>query len=118
MPQPLWSPARDYSCALVRTLNVRTVLKTFAAALAGLTAACGGASLAAPVNAGHLTAELVAQDTAVAPGGTVWVALRQQIEPGWHTYWRNPGDSGLATSVSWVLPKGVTAGELQWPTPG
>ncbi|HEY5237175.1 MAG TPA: protein-disulfide reductase DsbD domain-containing protein [Rhizomicrobium sp.] len=48
---------------------------------------------------------------------TVWVAIQQVIAPGWHTYWRNPGDSGLATSVSWFLPKGVTAGVPQWPTP-
>ncbi len=51
------------------------------------------------------------------PGGTTWIAIRQRIEPGWHTYWRNPGDSGLATSVVWTLPPGITAGEPLWPTP-
>ncbi len=59
----------------------------------------------------------IALETSARPGTTVWVALQQVIAPGWHTYWRNPGDSGLATSVSWTLPKGVTAGEPQWPTP-
>ena len=38
-------------------------------------------------------------------------------ENGWHVYWRNPGDSGLATALNWTLPPGVTAGELQWPYP-
>ena len=74
-------------------------------------------ALAAPVNAGHLQAELVAQDTAVAPGATIVVALRQKIEPGWHTYWRNPGDSGQATTLTWALPDGWRASDLVWPTP-
>jgi thiol:disulfide interchange protein DsbD len=93
------------------------VLKALVAAVAVLTAATAGLALAAPVDAGHLKAELVAQDTAVAPGATVYVALRQAIEPGWHTYWRNPGDSGQATTLTWSLPAGWRAGELIWPTP-
>ena len=59
----------------------------------------------------------IAQESPAAPGATVWVAIRQVIAPGWHTYWRNPGDSGLATSIFWVLPKGVTVGMPLWPTP-
>jgi thiol:disulfide interchange protein DsbD len=58
-----------------------------------------------------------ALDSAAQPGATVWVAIRQVIEPTWHTYWRNPGDTGLATSIVWKLPQGVTAGEPQWPVP-
>jgi thiol:disulfide interchange protein DsbD len=38
-------------------------------------------------------------------------------QPHWHTYWKNPGDSGLATQLQWTLPKGITAGETAWPTP-
>jgi thiol:disulfide interchange protein DsbD len=108
---------RAYSCALVRALNVRKLLKALAATLAGLTAGAAVAAHAAPVNAGHLTAELVAQNTAVAPGGVVVVALRQKIEPGWHTYWRNPGDSGQATSLTWSTPYGWKPGQIVWPTP-
>jgi thiol:disulfide interchange protein DsbD len=59
----------------------------------------------------------IALESAAKPGSTVWVAIQQTIEPSWHTYWRNPGDSGLATSVSWDLPKGVTAGAPYWPVP-
>jgi len=51
------------------------------------------------------------------PGETSWVAIRQEIDPGWHTYWQNPGEAGIPTSVSWHLPEGVTAGALRWPTP-
>jgi thiol:disulfide interchange protein len=108
---------RAYSCGLVRALDARKLVKALAAVLAGLAAASATPVAAAPVDAGHLKAELVAQETAVAPGGTVYVALRQKIEPGWHTYWRNPGDSGQATSLTWTLPQGWRAGDMVWPTP-
>ena len=39
------------------------------------------------------------------------------MEPGWHTYWKNPGAAGMATEIKWQLPPGVTAGEIQWPLP-
>ena len=39
------------------------------------------------------------------------------MEPGWHTYWKNPGDAGSATKIKWQLPPGVSAGEIQWPLP-
>ena len=71
---------------------------------------------AAPVRTGHLELELVAGG-AVTPGGKVQVALRQEITPGWHTYWRNPGDAGEATQIDWTLPAGWTAGPIQWPAP-
>ena len=72
---------------------------------------------AAAVRAGHLTAEIVADRTAIAPGGTIHVALRQTIDDGWHTYWRNPGDSGQATTLDWTLPAGWRAGDIIWPAP-
>ncbi|QYF88411.1 thioredoxin family protein [Brevundimonas sp. PAMC22021] len=52
-----------------------------------------------------------------APGSTVVVAVRQSIAEGWHTYWRNPGDSGGATTLEWRLPPGVEAGPILWPLP-
>ncbi|MEZ5956799.1 MAG: protein-disulfide reductase DsbD family protein [Hyphomonadaceae bacterium] len=54
---------------------------------------------------------------AVAPGERFTIVLRETINDGWHTYWRNPGDSGEATSLTWTLPAGWRAGEIQWPTP-
>ncbi len=61
--------------------------------------------------------ELMAEHGAVAPGETLWVALALDIKPGWHTYWRTPGDSGLPTSIRWYLPDGITAGDIHWPAP-
>jgi thiol:disulfide interchange protein DsbD len=65
----------------------------------------------------HVNAELVADKTAIAPGETIHVALRQQIQKGWHTYWRNSGDSGEATQIKWALPAGWQAGDFTWPAP-
>ncbi|WP_414694023.1 protein-disulfide reductase DsbD family protein [Phenylobacterium sp.] len=65
----------------------------------------------------HVTAELVAERQGIAPGQTIHVALRQQIQKGWHTYWRNSGDSGEATAIKWDLPAGWQAGAFTWPEP-
>jgi thiol:disulfide interchange protein len=92
-------------------------MRAILAALAGLFLFVSPA-LAAPVNTGHIKAELVAQDAAAPPGATVYVALRQKIDDGWHTYWRNPGDSGEATKIVWTLPAGWKAGDIVWKTPG
>ncbi|MCP5517967.1 MAG: thioredoxin family protein [Verrucomicrobiales bacterium] len=57
-------------------------------------------------------------DAAVArPGSTVWAAVRLEMKDGWHTYWRNPGESGMATGIEWTLPAGLSAGEIHWPPP-
>ena len=72
--------------------------------------------LAAPSEAAteHVKARLVSGHAAVAPGQTFTVALEQNIQPHWHTYWLNPGDSGQATTLDW---QGAQAGPIQWPTP-
>ncbi|MEP6883809.1 MAG: protein-disulfide reductase DsbD domain-containing protein [Gammaproteobacteria bacterium] len=65
----------------------------------------------------NVKAHLVSEVSAVAPGQSFWVALELNIRDGWHTYWRNPGDSGQATSIKWQLPAGFTAGNIVWTTP-
>lgn len=60
---------------------------------------------------------LVAEREGIAPGAITTIAIRQVITPEWHTYWKNPGDTGLATSVKWDVPPGVMMGNLQFPTP-
>lgn len=77
-----------------------------------------GAAIAGPVvNSGHIESELVPQESGIAPGGTIYVALRQKIQKDWHTYWRNPGDAGEPTKIAWTLPAGWSAGDMVWPTP-
>ena len=53
----------------------------------------------------------------VKPGAPVWAALQLQHAKSWHTYWKNPGDSGLPTQLEWTLPPNVQAGDVAWPTP-
>ena len=65
----------------------------------------------------RVTARLVPEVTRAAPGDTIWVGLHLDIIEGWHTYWRNPGDSGQPTALDWTLPDGVTAGDIVWPHP-
>ena len=65
----------------------------------------------------HVTAELVAERSAVQPGGSLRIGLRLQHIPLWHTYWRNPGDSGLPTTIDWQLPAGASVGDIEWPAP-
>jgi thiol:disulfide interchange protein len=66
----------------------------------------------------QVRAELVAHaPDGVGPGKTVWLGLQLQHQPHWHTYWKNPGDSGLPTQLQWTLPPGATAGDIAWPTP-
>jgi thiol:disulfide interchange protein DsbD len=65
----------------------------------------------------HLEVQLAPQTAAAIPGSTLYVALRHKIVPGWHTYWRNSGDAGQATTIAWTLPEGWKAGEIVWPRP-
>ena len=65
----------------------------------------------------HLQAELVSEVDSVRPGTDLRVGLRLVPDPGWHTYWKNPGDSGLATTIEWSLPEGVSASDIAWPYP-
>ena len=53
----------------------------------------------------------------VQAGKPVWLGLQLTHQPEWHTYWKNPGDSGLPTMLECKLPAGITAGEIAWPTP-
>ncbi|MBP8296980.1 MAG: protein-disulfide reductase, partial [Burkholderiales bacterium] len=65
----------------------------------------------------HVEAELIAERTAAEPGRPVRVALRLKMDEHWHTYWRNPGDTGLPTTIQWQLPAGFQPGEIEWPAP-
>ena len=65
----------------------------------------------------NVKAHLVSEVSSIAAGQPFWVALEFDIRDGWHTYWRNPGDSGQATTIKWQLPPGFTAGDIVWTTP-
>jgi len=67
--------------------------------------------------AAHTQARLVLASDTAKPGDTVLAGVFLQMDEGWHTYWKNSGDSGMPTTVNWELPGGVSAGEIQWPAP-
>jgi thiol:disulfide interchange protein DsbD len=74
--------------------------------------------LAGPsAHAAHTQAHLVLAAETARPGDTVLAGVQLRMDPRWHTYWRNPGASGMETRIEWQLPAGVTAGAIQWPVP-
>ena len=60
---------------------------------------------------------LVSEVTSIKPGQPFHVGLFIQHEKGWHTYWKQPGVVGVPIGISWTLPEGFTAGELEFPEP-
>ena len=96
-----------------------TLLRLTCIALTGLIALPPGAAAAGNVvQTEQVRAELVAHAPAgIAPGKTLWLGLRLEHIPHWHTYWKNAGDSGLPTTMSWTLPAGAAAGAIDWPAP-
>ncbi len=68
-------------------------------------------------NSGSVKAQLVSEFKSIRPGQTFCVALRLEMAEQWHTYWKNPGDSGMPTKIEWHIPDGFRASGIQWPTP-
>ncbi|RYF18814.1 MAG: protein-disulfide reductase [Comamonadaceae bacterium] len=70
------------------------------------------------VKTDYVRAELLAHaPDGVQPGKPLWVGLQITHQPEWHTYWKNSGDSGLPTELTWTLPAGLVAGDIAWPVP-
>ncbi len=65
----------------------------------------------------QVAAQLIPSVDRVYPGEKIWLGVQQKIIPHWHTYWINPGDSGLPTKITWQLPGGASAGNIEWPAP-
>lgn len=106
------------------------VIRTLAAVAAVLASVLAGSSAearigppvdpaAAPPTAttDYSEVALVSDVAAVRAGEPFWLALVVDTRPGWHTYWENPGDSGLPTQIDWTLPDGYAAGPIAWPAP-
>jgi thiol:disulfide interchange protein DsbD len=65
----------------------------------------------------HANISLISERSSLAPGQPDWIGIRFDLDPGWHIYWTNPGDSGEPPKVTWQLPAGMQAGDLQFPAP-
>ena len=111
---PALPPAPRFSVAATGLACALTLCLSAALALAPLPARAQGAV----VKTSEVRAELVAHaPEGVAAGKPVWLGLLIEHQPHWHTYWKNPGDSGLPTTLAWQLGGGATAGDIAWPTP-
>jgi thiol:disulfide interchange protein/DsbC/DsbD-like thiol-disulfide interchange protein len=120
---PLWN--RESRCRVLATLAGGEISLSFMGpsvkyriewAALGLLLA-GTAAAQSVVEAPHVRAELLLEDTTLLADGPQWAGVRLSPEKGWHVYWQNPGDSGLATRLTWTLPDAISAGAIQWPYP-
>jgi thiol:disulfide interchange protein len=101
------------SCAVVLFRTLQCI-----GLLLGLAIWSGESAEAQQYNGKELVkASLISDVSAIQPGQKFRVGVLYQIEPGWHIYWKFPGDSGIPTKIEWQLPQGFKAGDLQWPLP-
>jgi thiol:disulfide interchange protein DsbD len=106
----------------IRTSTTAVMAKAFALLALGAWAFAAPSFAQSGPSALVTTPQLRAEFIAHAPQGVqagqpLWVGLQLTHQPEWHTYWRNPGDSGLPTQLELNLPAGITAGDVQWPLP-
>ena len=94
-------------------------MRRFAAIFACLVAlvAARPAAAASSADVEHLHVQLVADRIVYLPGDSGGVGLYFKLEPGWHVYWKNAGDSGEPPHIKWTLPQGVTVDPMQFPAP-
>lgn len=71
----------------------------------------------AEVSAEPIQVEIIHEEESIQPGRPFWIAIRLQHQDEWHTYSKDPGDVGMATTIDWNLPEGFTASSIVWPTP-
>jgi thiol:disulfide interchange protein DsbD len=95
-----------------------SVLSRIFLCLVAMMALLSAAAASDVVTTPRLEARLVSEGEGLpAAGGTVTLGLLQVMQPGWHTYWRNPGESGEPTTLAWTVPPRFAAGDIKWPHP-
>ncbi len=109
--------AAPVETAAVETAAVETAADSMAAYPMASAPPADSSGIGALVKTPHIQVRLISELVEVPPGQKFWVALRQQIIPNWHTYWRNPGDSGEPTDIDWNLPPDWEASAIHWPVP-
>ena len=113
-------PERFSALSLLKNqqFRIRCFLRCHALLVACLLSSLlGGNALAKAATGPHTRIDLISKNSAIAPGRPFWVGLHFRLEPQWHIYWINPGDSGEPPVVQWNLPPGFRAGGIQWPAP-
>ena len=100
-----------------RFLRLAAPLSALLPVLAALLAFAAPDVAAKSVRTDYVESELIARQGSAEPGGKLLIGLRLKMDAHWHTYWQNPGDSGMPTTIQWKLPPGFKAGQIQWPLP-
>jgi thiol:disulfide interchange protein/DsbC/DsbD-like thiol-disulfide interchange protein len=117
-PEHWWLPRLVFACCLLAVAALLPCSSYGATPAASPEPWLTGSATHVSANvSANVSASLISEVRGIAAGKPFWVMLRQQIRPGWHTYWRNPGDSGAPTRIDWDLPAGFSAGDIQWPYP-
>ena len=101
--------------ASTRTIKPMRVRNTFIFILALLLPFLSRAQ--ATASAPHLSVQIVVPPAQIYPRQNFTAGLYFKLEPGWHVYWTNAGDSGEPPAIHWTLPTGVTADAIQFPAP-
>ena len=70
-----------------------------------------------PVDTGHARISLIKDHSDFVPGTSINMGLKVSMDKGWHTYWKNPGDSGGPIEIDWDLPEGFSVSDIKWPLP-
>ena len=61
--------------------------------------------------------EIIPEKVSIFNENEIYLIVKFDLEKNWHTYWKNPGDSGEPASFEWDLPEGFEISEAMWPTP-
>jgi len=76
-----------------------------------------GSAQASTIETEFVRGDFHVEHGAVAPGDSSTLALDMTLAPGWHTYWKNAGDSGQPVEITWKVPDGIAIGDIEWPAP-
>ena len=91
---------------------LRTILALISPLVVALSASAASSSADLP----HVHVQFISPNAQFHPGSNS-AGLYFKLEPGWHVYWKNPGDAGEPPHIKWTLPQGITAGPIQFPVP-
>jgi DsbC/DsbD-like thiol-disulfide interchange protein len=101
----------------MHTVAPASALSVVAALLVGATSLLAQSTPFSKASSQHAVVTLVAERSAAVPGQPLALGVRFEIDPKWHIYWVNPGDSGGPPAIEWKLPEGFQAGAFDWPIP-
>jgi len=72
---------------------------------------------AEPVNTGHANVSLVKFNYPESENKNNLIGIKMDMQKNWHTYWKNPGDSGGPIKIQWDTDKNIKIDEIKWPRP-